>query len=58
MNPTKVAKESLAKLGKRPSFTPGFTNKFATFLVRRLLSRKQAIRLIGRSTYNMYEKKI
>ncbi|OLS32901.1 MAG: Pyridoxal 4-dehydrogenase [Candidatus Heimdallarchaeota archaeon AB_125] len=58
MVPMKVAKESIAKLGKRPSFAPGLMNKFATFLVRRILSRKQAINFIGRSTHNMYGKKL
>ena len=54
MAPMKVAKESIAKLGKRPSFAPGIFNKLVTFLVRRILSRKQAINLIGNSTNNMY----
>jgi len=58
MDPMKVAKESIAKLGKKPSFAPGSINKIVTVLVRRFLTRKQAIRLIGRSTYKMYSKKI
>ncbi len=58
MDPMKVAKESIAKLGKKPIFAPGIINKMVTFLVRRLLTRKQAIQLIGRSTYKMYGRKI
>ncbi|MHA1218556.1 MAG: SDR family NAD(P)-dependent oxidoreductase [Candidatus Heimdallarchaeaceae archaeon] len=58
MDPMKVAQEAIAKLGKRPSFVPGITNKLVTFLIRRLISRKQAIKLIGSSTNNMYGKKI
>ena len=58
MDPMEVAKESIKKLGKKPSFAPGTANKIATFLIRRILSRKQAIKLIGASTYNMYRKRI
>ena len=58
MNPMKVAKETVSKIGRKPSFAPGKINKVVTFLVRRLLSRKQAIKLIGKNTFKMYGYKI
>lgn len=58
MQPIKVAKEAIRKLGKKPSFVAGMINKFASFFVRRILSRKQAIKLIGNSTHNMYAYKL
>ncbi|MCG3215179.1 MAG: SDR family NAD(P)-dependent oxidoreductase [Candidatus Heimdallarchaeota archaeon] len=54
LKPSTVAKKSLANLGKKPRIIPGISNKIASFFVQKILSRKQAIKLIGRSTYNMY----
>jgi short-subunit dehydrogenase len=58
MDPMKVAKEAIRKLGKKPIFAPGAINKLVTILVKRLLTRKQAVNLMGRSLYKMYGKKI
>ncbi len=56
LDPSKVAKESLQKLGKKPYVIPGFANKFASFFIKHFLTRKQAIKLIGKNTYKMYGK--
>ena len=58
MDPMDVAKEAVRKLGRKPSLVVGSINKMATFFVRRVLSRKQAIKLIGNSTHNMYGYKL
>jgi short-subunit dehydrogenase len=58
LKPSKVAKEVISKLGKKPTVTPGFTNKIMSQFMKRLLPKKQAIKLIGSSTYKMYGKKI
>ena len=54
MKPKNVAKWTLRSLGKKPSMIPGFANNFASFLVRRIFSRKLAIKTIATSTNRMY----
>jgi short-subunit dehydrogenase len=44
-----VAERTLAALGHGPVVIPGATNKLATQLLRRLLSRRAAIGIMGRS---------
>ena len=56
LNPSQVAKESLANLGKKPYVVPGFVNKMASFFIKHFMSRKQAIKLIGKNTIKMYGK--
>ncbi len=58
MKSAKVAKSALRKLGRKPSMVPGLGNKIASFFVRRLFSRKFAIKTIGASTYKMYVYKL
>ena len=55
MDPMKLAKETLTKLGKKPSFSPGRMNKFFTFTVRKLLSRKQAVEFGGKNLEDMFK---
>ena len=42
-----VAREALARLGRGPSMIPGRFNRFASQLMRRVLPRRTAIRLMG-----------
>ncbi len=56
LDPLLVAKESLGKLGKKPYVVPGFANKIASFFIKHFLTRKQAIKLIGKNTIKMYGK--
>lgn len=46
--------ETLAALGKTPSFVPGAQNRFATFLTTRLFSRKSAVETVGKEMEKRY----
>jgi uncharacterized protein len=50
LDPEAVAEEALAQLGGVPSMIPGSFNRFASQIMRRLLSRRAAIRLMGAQT--------
>ena len=50
LDPAEVAKRTLRALGRGPRFIPGAINRMAAFLTTRLLPRRAAIRVIGRST--------
>ena len=50
MGATDVAYEALAALGRGPVVVPGRFNRFALFLMRRLLPRKKAIEIMSSST--------
>ena len=52
--PRVVVAETLAALGKQSSAIPGRTNRVAAFLMRRLLPRRVAITLMGRTMRAMY----
>ena len=52
--PILVAKEAIKRIGKDPSFTPGFSNKVATFILRHLLSNKKGIKVGGKTLDNMF----
>ncbi len=52
--PEAVVKECLQKLGKVPSFVSGSGNKFATFIMQKILPRKMAIKIMGDTTRKMY----
>jgi short-subunit dehydrogenase len=54
MTPEAVAAETLAALGRQPDIIPGRFNRLASFVLRRLLSRRSAIRLMGRTLRGMY----
>jgi short-subunit dehydrogenase len=49
-----VVRRALAALGRKPSVIPGFMNSFGDFLLGRLMSRRAAIRVMGRTTRAMY----
>jgi uncharacterized protein len=54
MPPRRVVAETLAALGKHPSFIPGRGNRLADFALRRLLPRRATIVIMGRVTRGMY----
>jgi hypothetical protein len=55
MTPRAVVAETLAALGRTPSFIPGRGNRLAAFALRRL-PRRMTIRLMGRVMRGMYGK--
>jgi hypothetical protein len=54
MEPEQVVLETMAALGKQPSFVPGMGNKLIAFVMSRLLPRRTAIKVIGNATGAMY----
>lgn len=52
--PEDVVRECFKHLGKRPSFISGRANKWATFFMVRVLSRKKAVQTMGDTTTRMY----
>jgi short-subunit dehydrogenase len=50
LEPEQVAREALDRLGAAPCMIPGRFNRFASQLMRRLLSRRATIRLMGAQT--------
>lgn len=51
-----TVRETLAALGKTPSFVPGAQNRLAIFLTTRLLSRKSAVATVGKEMDKRYGK--
>ena len=51
--PEQVASEALARLAQGPSMIPGRFNRFASQLMRRLLSRRATIRIMGAQTRHL-----
>ncbi len=54
MAPSSVVAETLAALGRNPSVVPGRSNRLAAFVMRRLLSRRLAVTVMGRTLRGMY----
>jgi short-subunit dehydrogenase len=52
--PDEVVSECFSKLGWRPSFVTGRGNRFASFIMQRLLPRRTAIKIMGDNTRKMY----
>ncbi len=52
--PQKVVEECMKRLGKKPSIITGCGNKFAGFIMQRLLPRKSAINIMGNNTRKIY----
>ncbi len=50
LEPQEVAEEALRALGRKPTHIPGRFNRFASFVMRRLLPRKASVRVIGSHT--------
>jgi short-subunit dehydrogenase len=49
-----VVAETFARLGRQPSLVPGFANRMAGFVMQRLLPRRLAVRIMGRTLDRMY----
>jgi short-subunit dehydrogenase len=56
MAPEEVVREALDALGKQPYVIPGRMNRIASFVMRYLLPRKLAIKVMGRTLREMYVK--
>jgi short-subunit dehydrogenase len=56
MEPAEVAQRALDSLGKRPSVVPGFVNRLGDLFMTRLLSRRAAIRFMGKTTRRLYSR--
>jgi short-subunit dehydrogenase len=50
MSPDEVARQTLARLPRRGAFVPGGFNRFAQFLMQRLMPRRTAVRLMAKET--------
>jgi short-subunit dehydrogenase len=55
MRPEAVAEAALDALGRGPTAVVGGLNRLAAFLFTRVLSRRLAIRVMGRATRRLYE---
>jgi short-subunit dehydrogenase len=56
MTPDQVVQEALNALGKGPYVIPGRVNRMSSFIMRHLLPRKAAVKLMGRILRGMYVK--
>lgn len=52
--PEEVVDECFKRLGKRPSFIAGTGNKLAAFFMQRVITRKMAITIMGKTTRKIY----
>lgn len=52
--PEDVVRECFSRLGRRPSFISGQANRFASFIMQRLLPRITAVKIMGDNTRKMY----
>ena len=55
MEPRPVAEEALDSLGRSPSKVAGSFNKMAAFFMGRVMSRRQAVRTMGKATAKIYK---
>ena len=53
LSPDDAASRTLDALGKGPRIVPGFINRLSAQFLGRLLTRKAAIRLIGKNTEHL-----
>ena len=56
--PTTLVENALKKLGKKPFFISGFTNRLNYFLLTRILPRKMAGKIANRVMAQMYESNV
>jgi short-subunit dehydrogenase len=54
LNPEEVPHECFKKLGKQPSFITGRGNRWASFIMQKILPRKMAVNIMGDTTKKMY----
>lgn len=55
--PEAVVREALAALGRQPHVIPGRSNRLASFIMRHLMPRTMAVRIMGRVLKDMYVEK-
>jgi short-subunit dehydrogenase len=53
IEPEQVVAEALATLGRAPMLVPGRFNRFATFFMRRVMTRRMAVGILGNRTVNL-----
>jgi len=53
IEPAQVVEEALEKLGRTGVMIPGAFNRFASFLMRRVLPRRTAVAILGNRTRNL-----
>ncbi|HPR31401.1 MAG TPA: SDR family NAD(P)-dependent oxidoreductase [Prolixibacteraceae bacterium] len=53
-SPDEVVQECFRNLGKKPSCITGSGNRFASFFLHRILSRKSAVTVMGKNTQKIY----
>jgi uncharacterized protein len=56
INPDQVVREALNALGKGPYVIPGRMNRISSFVMRHLLPRRAAVKIMGRVLRKMYVK--
>jgi hypothetical protein len=54
MTPEAVAREALLALGGGPRAVAGRANRFALFMMERLLARRKRVEMMGHATRKMY----
>ena len=54
LDPEEVPQECFKRLGKQPSFITGRGNRLASFIMQKILPRKNAINIMGDTTRKMY----
>jgi len=55
LSPDEVVMECFMNLGRKPSFIPGRGNRIASFFMQKILTRKIAIDIMGRTTRKIYK---
>ena len=53
IEPEQVVAEGLAALGQKPMVVTGAFNRFATFFMRRVMTRRMAVEILGNRTANL-----
>ena len=53
LDPSEVAEQTLAALGRAPRVVPGALNRIASFLMGRVLPRKTAVRMMAANTRDL-----
>ena len=53
-----VVKEALWVLGRKPGMVPGRLNRVMSFVMTRVMTRKKAVSIMGKSVYSIYGEKV
>lgn len=54
LQPDEVVTECFSRLGRMPSFITGRSNRFASFIMQRLLPRRVAVKIMGDNVRKLY----